>query len=615
MARVVSHIARLGGALLLLIGSLTRPASSAPVIVTGPEAGGNPEVRVFDAATGALLASFFAFDPGFLGGARVGSVDANGDGIPDVVVAAGPGGGSHVRVFDGAALLAGSLVELTGFLAYDPGLSAGLFVAGGTPASTGTGDTITAVTAGPGLTGGGTAGEVTVSLISCPANGILKASGPGAWTCGTDQDAGGTLTAVTAGLGLSGGGSTGDVSLAINPAVVQQRVTGTCPPGQYVQAIDAAGLVTCGTDANSGGTLTSFTAGLGLTATPNPITTTGTLDVDFGGPGLATTVARSDHTHAVGVGANNTAVGQNALNAAVAGSGNTAVGASALAATTTGESNSAIGMLALRANTAGELNTASGAAALVENTTGNANTGTGAAALTLNTTGIGNTAIGFVALFNNSTGSNNTAIGRGADVASGNLTNAMALGANAVVGSDHSIRLGDTNIVLIEAQVPLTVTSDQTRKERFEPVDGEAVLRKLRALTLTSWNFIGHDPARFRHYGPMAQEFFAAFGHDGIGTIGTPTTLNAGDVAGILLSAVQALERRTAAPPATAAQAPTPMLLGELQRLQAVLGAQAQEIAELRSQNARLQERDAALAARLERLEATAARAATLASH
>jgi hypothetical protein len=42
----------------------------------------------------------------------------------------------------------------------------------------------------------------------------------------------------------------------------------------------------------------------------------------------------------------------------------------------------------------------------------------------------------------------------------------------------------------------------------------------------------------------MAQDFFAAFGNDGVGTIGTPTTINSGDMAGILMIAVQALEKR-----------------------------------------------------------------------
>ena len=44
----------------------------------------------------------------------------------------------------------------------------------------------------------------------------------------------------------------------------------------------------------------------------------------------------------------------------------------------------------------------------------------------------------------------------------------------------------------------------------------------------------------------MAQDFFAAFGHDGVGQIGTETTINSGDMAGILMIAVQALEKRTA---------------------------------------------------------------------
>ena len=77
-------------------------------------------------------------------------------------------------------------------------------------------------------------------------------------------------------------------------------------------------------------------------------------------------------------------------------------------------------------------------------------------------------------------------------------------------------------------------------------VDGEAVLGKIRAFELSSWNFIGHDRKEFRHYGPMAQDFFAAFGHDGVGQIGSETTINSGDLAGILMIAVQALEKRTA---------------------------------------------------------------------
>ena len=44
----------------------------------------------------------------------------------------------------------------------------------------------------------------------------------------------------------------------------------------------------------------------------------------------------------------------------------------------------------------------------------------------------------------------------------------------------------------------------------------------------------------------MAQDFFAAFGDDSVGQIGTDTTINSRDMAGILMIAVQALEKRTA---------------------------------------------------------------------
>ena len=235
------------------------------------------------------------------------------------------------------------------------------------------------------------------------------------------------------------------------------------------------------------------------------------------------------------------------------------------------------------------------------------NTAGGRSALGSTTTGGANTAFGGSALPSNTTGSNNTAIGFNADVAVaiGNLSNATALGANAVVNASNKIRLGDTNVTVIEGQVAFTFPSDQTTKEHFQPVDGEAVLTKLRTLTLTSWNYIGHDPAQFRHYGPMAQEFFAAFGHDGIGTIGTPTTLNVGDVAGIVLSAVQALEQRTTELQTQEAQ--NAYLRATVEQLKAQLETQ-------QTQNVAQQAQNAALAARLERLEAAAAHAATLAS-
>jgi hypothetical protein len=53
------------------------------------------------------------------------------------------------------------------------------------------------------------------------------------------------------------------------------------------------------------------------------------------------------------------------------------------------------------------------------------------------------------------------------------------------------------------------------------------------------------DPTKDRHYGPMAQDFYEAFGHDGMGVIGNDTTICTSDFDGINMIAIQALEKRT----------------------------------------------------------------------
>jgi hypothetical protein len=144
------------------------------------------------------------------------------------------------------------------------------------------------------------------------------------------------------------------------------------------------------------------------------------------------------------------------------------------------------------------------------------------------------------------TGDDNTAIGTRSNVSRDGLTNATAIGHGAVVDASNKVRLGNAQVSVIEGQVPYTYTSDRTQKENVLAVDGDAVLRRLRHLGVFTWNYIGQDPQTFRHYGPMAQDFFEAFGRDGIGRVGTPTTINSGDLDGVLIAAVQALDRRAA---------------------------------------------------------------------
>lgn len=92
-------------------------------IVVGAGSLGAPRVRVYDGITGAVVRDFFAYDPNFRGGVRVGAGDLDGDGFADIVTAPGPSGGPHVRGFDGET--GAMIVE---FFAFDPNYRGGMYV-------------------------------------------------------------------------------------------------------------------------------------------------------------------------------------------------------------------------------------------------------------------------------------------------------------------------------------------------------------------------------------------------------------------------------------------------------------------------------------------------------
>lgn len=83
--------------------------------------------------------------------------------------------------------------------------------------------------------------------------------------------------------------------------------------------------------------------------------------------------------------------------------------------------------------------------------------------------------------------------------------------------------------------------SDKTMKENFKDIDGDEILDKISKMSTQTWNYKTQDPKTNRHFGPYAQEFFEAFGHDGIGTIGDDKTISTHDMDGVLFTGLKAL--------------------------------------------------------------------------
>lgn len=113
----------------LAVGQVDTSTAGQEIII-GAGAGGGAHVRVFG-MTGfgmRMTNEFFAFEGGFRGGVRVAAADTTGDGRAEVIVAAGPGGGPHVRIFDMNSS-AGSVSDE--FYAYDANFRGGVYVAAG----------------------------------------------------------------------------------------------------------------------------------------------------------------------------------------------------------------------------------------------------------------------------------------------------------------------------------------------------------------------------------------------------------------------------------------------------------------------------------------------------
>jgi hypothetical protein len=386
----------------------------------------------------------------------------------------------------------------------------------------------------------------------------------------TSDDLNNTAMGTNAELGLtSGGGNTAAGSNAMY----------SISTGDYNTAMGSETLYYN----TSGGDNSAFGAGaLDSNTTGNDNTAAGTDALQSnqsGGGNVAVgyqSLWRNNFTNA------NTAVGYEAL-WTNEGTGNTASGYGALYNNTSGNYNAAEGYETLEFNSTGSNNTASGHESLYKNTAGSQNAAAGAFALFANT-GSSNTAVGANALYANTVGNFNIAIGASAgyDLTSGSYN--IDIGSQGAAGDNHSIKIGTQGThlstyiagilgnattgspVVIDSKGRLGVgsSSSQRFKTAIAPMGvSTSKLDQLRPVTF----HLKSEPQGPLQYGLIAEEVDKVYPELVIRS-------EEGRIEGVRYDEL------------------APMLLNEVQRLEAKVNQQAvalQEMQQLRQQVAELQ--------------------------
>jgi hypothetical protein len=439
----------------------------------------------------------------------------------------------------------------------------------------------------------------------------------------------GDVTGVLAGFGLLGGGTEGDVTLAVDRRAIQVRVTGSCSATTGgIGAINGDGTVTC-LPATHGAWLLTGNANtdpaahfLGTTdnqplnlrvnnvrgwrlqpgpGTPNVVggfsgnvaaaglggtTIAGggragsvnSVTADFGaiGGGRGNTVSMLGAT--VGGGISNTAGGTDnePPDTATVGGGFNNTASSTHATVGGGGGNTASGILATVSG--GGSNTASGNSATVPG--GQENRATGDRSFAAGTGAVANDEGSFV--WSDPAGPGATS-NPGGVVSGPNTFHVKASGGiRLVVGSQTC------TLTTVVANWQCSGASSAELKTQHAAADSRAVLDALATMPIAVWSYLADGDA-VRHIGPMAEDFRAAFG---LGE--SDKQINSLDAQGVALAAIQGLYQVIREHEATiAAQSE------RLEAQQARVADLEREVAELRD----AADRQRALEARLGALE------------
>lgn len=163
---------------------------------------------------------------------------------------------------------------------------------------------------------------------------------------------------------------------------------------------------------------------------------------------------------------------------------------------------------------------------------------------------------------------NQLVVGFGGKVGINVFTPLQPLHVMNVAGDTDLLKVMNNGTVVVQA---LSQTSDRNAKENIHPVDPREVLGQVLDLPVTFWSF-KENPTR--HIGPMAQDFYAAFGLDEDDLHISPM-----DLSGVAISALQGLHGEFVEQEAEveALKAQNAALEARLAALEAALAAQHQQ--------------------------------------
>jgi Chaperone of endosialidase len=337
----------------------------------------------------------------------------------------------------------------------------------------------------------------------------------------------------------------------LDSTALQRRVSGSCAAGSAIRVVNADGTVSCETSGGTGGGGWSLTGNAGTTAGTNFIGTSDSvpLELKVNGQRALRIEPNATSPNLIGGYAGNGQLpassgetigggGQSGAENNVSGPFGTVGGgqanmASANATVAGGRGNTATGGSSTVGG--GWANTASGGYSAVPGGTHNTAGGVGSFAAGQNAKATQDGSFVW--------GDNNLSFGITSPAANTFTVRASGgiwLGTNSspVITAGHFIDTS-TNAYLSSSGI-WTDNSDRARKHDFRPLDRRSVLEKVARMPITNWSYKAEKPS-VRHIGPMAQDFYRAFG------LGLDdrhiTTIDEG---GVALAAIQGLYRQNA---------------------------------------------------------------------